>query len=166
MKSVILFRHGKSDWNANYDHDHNRPLAKRGIRDAKRMGSFLSKIVEIPDLIISSTALRAKKTIELALENNSWSVNIIYEKGIYEASLRTLIDFLKKQENKYQCICLVGHEPILSSIIEKVKDKSKIKFPTAAVAKISFDTIEWNKIKLSPNQSELKWFFKPKDLNQ
>lgn len=166
MKSVILFRHGKSDWNAKYDHDHNRPLAKRGIRDAKRMGIFLSKIVEIPDLIISSTALRAKKTIELALENTSWQVKIIYEKGIYDASLRTLMALLKKQKNKYQCIFLVGHEPTLSSIIEKVQDKSKIKFPTATVAKVSFDTNEWNKIKLSTKQSELKWFFKPKDLNQ
>ena len=166
MKSVILFRHGKSDWDAKYDHDHNRPLAKRGIRDAKRVGIFLSKIVEIPDLIISSTALRTKKTIELALENTTWSIKIIYEKGIYEASLKTLIDLLKKQENKYQCICLVGHEPVLSSIIKKVKDKSKIKFPTAAVAKISFVTNEWNKIKLSRKHSELKWFFKPKDLDQ
>ena len=41
MKSVILFRHGKSDWGANYDHDHERPLSKRGIRDAKKMGKFL-----------------------------------------------------------------------------------------------------------------------------
>ena len=166
MKSVILFRHGKSDWGANYNHDHDRPLSKRGVRDAKKMGKFLSKKVEVPDLVISSTALRTRDTIELAVKNGGWSTIIKYEKSIYGASLEKLLNILKEQDNKYQCICLVGHEPIFSSFIEKVKGQSIIKFPTGAIGKVSFDTKKWNEINLTSDQCELKWFFKPKEIDQ
>ena len=166
MKSVILFRHGKSDWGANYNHDHDRPLSKRGVRDAKKMGKFLSKKVEVPDLVISSTALRTRDTIELAVKNGGWSTIIKYEKSIYGASLEKLLNILKEQDNKYQCICLVGHEPIFSSFIEKVKGQSIIKFPTAAIGKVSFDIEKWNEINLTSDQCELKWFFKPKEIDQ
>ena len=165
MKSVILFRHGKSDWGANYNHDHDRPLSKRGVRDAKKMGKFLSKKVEVPDLVISSTALRTRDTIELAVKSGGWSTIIKYEKSIYGASLEKLLNILKEQNNKYQCICLVGHEPILSSFIEKVKGQSIIKFPTGAIGKVSFDTKKWNEINLSSDKCELMWFFKPREID-
>ena len=166
MKSVILFRHGKSDWGANYNHDHDRPLSKRGVRDAKKMGKLLSKKVEVPGLVISSTALRTRDTIELAVKSGGWSTIIKYEKSIYGASLEKLLNILKEQDNKYQCICLVGHEPIFSSFIEKVKGQSIIKFPTGAIGKVSFDTKKWNEINLTSYKCELKWFFKPKEIDQ
>ena len=165
MKSVILFRHGKSDWGANYDHDHERPLSKRGIRDAKKMGKFLSKKAEVPDLVISSTALRTRNTIELAVENGGWLAKLKYEKSIYGASLEKLINILKGQDNKYQSICLVGHEPIFSLFIEKVKSQSITKFPTAAIGKVSFVTKKWNEIKFTSDKCELNWFFKPKEID-
>ena len=91
FKSVILFRHGKSDWDAQYDSDHDRPLAKRGIRDAKRMGKFLSKRAEVPELILSSTALRTRETTKLAMEAGNWDVDVELEKKIYEASLEEIL---------------------------------------------------------------------------
>ena len=69
MKSVILFRHGKSDWNASYGSDHERPLSKRGVHAAMRMGRFLAEKNQIPDLVISSTALRAQSTAKLAINS-------------------------------------------------------------------------------------------------
>ena len=68
MYSIIIFRHGKSDWDAVYDRDHNRPLSKRGIKAAKRMGEYLSKKNQTPEKVISSSAIRAKKTAELAIK--------------------------------------------------------------------------------------------------
>ena len=97
FKSVILFRHGKSDWDAKYDSDHDRPLAKRGIRDAKRMGKFLSKRAEVPELILSSTALRTRETTKLAMEAGNWDVDIELEKKIYEASLEEIIIIIKNE---------------------------------------------------------------------
>ena len=164
-KTVILFRHGKSDWDAQYDSDHDRPLAKRGIRDAKRMGKFLSKRAEVPELILSSTALRTWETTKLAIETGNWDVDVELEKKIYGASLEQIINIIKSQDNKYNSICLVGHEPIFSTIITLIDNKEKIKFPTAAMARISFYTSDWKRVLLEPDKCKLDWFFKPKSIS-
>ena len=163
-KSVILFRHGKSDWDAQYDSDHDRPLAKRGIRDAKRMGKFLSKIEEVPELILSSTALRTRETTKLAMEAGNWNVDIKLEKKIYEASLEEIINIIKSQDDKYNFICLVGHEPLFSTIITLINNK-RIKFPTATMARISFSTSDWKRVLLEPDKCKLDWFYKPKSIS-
>ena len=165
FKSVILFRHGKSDWDAQYDSDHDRPLAKRGIRDAKRMGKFLSKRAEVPELILSSTALRTRETTKLAMEAGNWDVDIELEKKIYEASLEEIINIIKCQDDKYNFICLVGHEPIFSTIITLINDKKRIKFPTATMARISFYTSDWKRVLLEPDKCILDWFYKPKSIS-
>ena len=164
FKSVILFRHGKSDWDAQYDSDHDRPLAKRGIRDAKRMGKFLSKRAEVPELILSSTALRTRETTKLAMEAGNWDVGIELEKKIYEASLEEIINIIKSQDDKYNSICLVGHEPLFSNIITLIDNKKKMKFPTASMARINFFTSDWKKVILDPNKCKLDWFYKPKSI--
>ena len=164
-KSVILFRHGKSDWDAQYDSDHDRPLAKRGIRDAKRMGKFLSKIEEVPELILSSTALRTMETTKLAMEAGNWNVDIKLEKKIYEASSEEIINLIKSQDDKYNFICLVGHEPIFSTIVTLINNNKKIKFPTAAIARISFSTSDWKRVLLEPDKCKLDWFYKPKSIS-
>ena len=165
FKSLILFRHGKSDWDAKYDSDHDRPLAKRGIRDAKRMGKFLSKKEEVPDLILSSTALRTRETTKLAMEAANWDVDVELEKKIYGASLEEIINIIKSQNNKYNSICLVGHEPIFSTIITLIDNKKKIKFPTATMARISFSTSDWKRVLLEPDKCKLDWFYKPKSIS-
>ena len=165
FKSVILFRHGKSDWYAKYDSDHDRPLAKRGIRDSKRMGKFLSKRAELPELKLSSTAVRTRETTKLAMEAGSWEVDIELEKKIYEALLEGIINIIKSQDDKYNSICLVGHEPIFSSIIRLIDNKKKMKFPTASMAKIIFFTSNWKKILLDPDKCKLDWFYKPKSIS-
>ena len=166
MRSIILFRHGKSDWEAKYNKDHERPLAKRGIKAAKKMGQLLSKRNETPDLLISSTALRARKTAELATNNGKWTADTKYEKLIYGGSVNTLLSILKKQNDMYKTICLVGHEPIFSSFVEKITNTKWIKFPTAAMAKIIFKTEKWDEIELKPEKCDMNWFIKPKDLDQ
>ena len=165
FKYVILFRHGKSDWDAQYDSDHDRPLAKRGIRDAKRMGKFLSKSTEVPELILSSTALRTRETTKLAMEAGNWDVDVELEKKIYGASLEEIINIIKSKDNKYNSICLVGHEPIFSIIITLIDNKKNIKFPTATMARISLFTSDWKRVLLEPDKCKLDWFYKPKSIS-
>ena len=75
MKSLICFRHGKSDWSADYESDHNRPISNRGIKASVRMGKYLSQINQQPELVISSTALRARGTAEIAIRSGKWALN-------------------------------------------------------------------------------------------
>ena len=164
MKSLICFRHGKSDWSADYESDHNRPISKRGIEASVRMGKHLSRIRQQPELVISSTALRARSTAEIAMQSGKWGSKLILDQKIYEATIQTLFSIIKRQNDRYTNICIVGHEPSLSGLIERCDDFRMLKFPTAAMARIDFDSIKWNEIDYE--HCNKIWIKKPKTLNQ
>src|SRR2546421_11142351 len=74
MPGLILFRHGKSDWDADYPGgDAARPLARRGRKAAKTMGRFLARAGQVPDAAITSPAVRAEDTLRLAMEGGGWT---------------------------------------------------------------------------------------------
>ena len=160
MKSVILFRHGESKYVYN-SIDYERPLTEVGIQESKEMGIFLNKRF-IPDLVISSTANRAKKTSQLAISSGDWKSQIIFEKKIYGGSPSFLIDLINKQNNKFASICLVGHEPNFSKFIEQTTNNNHISFSTAAMAKVDFEINLWSEV--SYNIGVLDWLVSPKDL--
>ena len=117
---------------------------KIGYNESKIMGSYLESINKLPDLIISSTALRAVMTIKLAMESADCTSPLLLEKGIYGGSPEFLLKLLQEQDNKYKSICLVGHEPNFSRFIMESINDNYIYFPTAAIAKIDFQFKNWN----------------------
>ena len=163
MKTVILFRHGKSDWSAHYSLDHDRPVANRGIKAAKRMGLYLREIDNIPDKVISSTALRAYTTAQLAIESGGWNRELNLDRDLYGASPGTVMAVLGEQDNGYDTICITGHEPTMSSFIHQYTDVGYLRFPTATMARIDFDTNVWSD--LDSSKGNLCWFMRPKELN-
>ena len=163
MKSVILFRHGKSDWDAVYNTDHNRPLAKRGIKAAKRMGKYLAELDQMPDLVISSTAGRAKTTVQLAMETGEWSSEFKLDRSIYGGSSGTLLDLLYNINDSMGVACLVGHEPTFSSFISSCTNSGWIRFPTASMARLDFEVSAWKEIRFG--QGTLAWLTRPKELH-
>ena len=163
MKSIILFRHAKSDWDATYSSDHQRPINQRGIKASKLMGSYLAKINEIPDLIISSSALRALQTMENAISTGKWESKIAVKKEVYHASVSTLIDLIKRTRNIYSNICIIGHEPTFSYFLKSITNETVFKFPTATMAKIVLKVESWNNLDNKP--SKLLWIKKPKELS-
>jgi len=162
MKTIILFRHSESGWNPTYGGDHERPLTKNGIEVAKKMGVYLSNIKAVPDLIISSTALRAKSTSELAKEEGGWDSDFKLEPEIYGGNLSFLIKLAQSQDNHIDSICFTGHEPYFSSFISKVTNQEHTYFPTASVAKINFMVSDWKNIDFC--NAKLDWLIKPQDL--
>ncbi|NJL86451.1 MAG: hypothetical protein HC886_11465 [Leptolyngbyaceae cyanobacterium SM1_1_3] len=83
---LILFRHGKSDWDGDFDSDHQRPVAKRGLKAAKAVGKFLAAADQIPDQIITSSALRAKTTAELAIAAGDWQRTLQVTDALYDTT--------------------------------------------------------------------------------
>ena len=160
MRSVILFRHGKSDWYAEYEKDLDRPLAKRGVLASKKMGMYLSGKIKSPDLVISSPATRTYSTAKLAIDSGKWNSKLILSRSLYEASQAIIVSLLSKQKNKYRSICIVGHEPSLSSFINYQTDQRVIKYPTATIALINYDIDFWSKI--IERKGVLKWIKQPK----
>tara|TARA_Y100000748_G_C15248760_1_gene392023 strand:+ start:129 stop:617 length:489 start_codon:yes stop_codon:yes gene_type:complete len=162
MLSIIIFRHGKSDWDAIYDKDHNRPLSKRGIKAAKKMGNYLKQINQIPDVVISSSAIRAKNTAELAMNSGDWKSIFYIEPRIYGGSSEELLSIVQKINKKIKTVCLVGHEPICSSFISLCTFHSQ-RFTTASMAKIDFKFKEWSEINFG--KGILNWIKSPKEIS-
>ena len=161
MLSIIIFRHGKSDWDAIYDMDHNRPLSKRGYKAAKIMGQYLKKINQIPDKVISSSATRAKNTAGFAIRYGKWSSKLSIESNIYGGSSETLLDIIHHLDKKIKSVCLVGHEPTCSSFISLCTFHSQ-RFTTASMAKINFRVDKWNEIEFG--KGSLEWIKSPKEI--
>ena len=161
MRSIIIFRHGKSDWDAKYDRDHDRPLSKRGIKASKKMGQYLNKIHQIPEIVISSSAIRTKNTAKLAIEHGNWSSKFFIETKIYGGTSETLLSIIQSTEDKYESICLVGHEPTCSSFISLCTYHSQ-RFTTASMAKINFKTNSWREIEFG--RGILEWIKSPKEI--
>ena len=162
MKSIIIFRHGKSDWDAAYDRDHDRPLSKRGFKATIKMGKYLDKINQVPDLVISSSATRTKNTAELAIKHGNWNSKYSIEPKIYGASSDTLLELIHLLDNRITSICFVGHEPTCSSFISLCTYHSQ-RFKTASMAKLNFRSDTWNKIEFGTGA--LDWIKSPKELS-
>ncbi len=137
MKTLILLRHAKSDWDDPTRHDHDRPLNKRGEKDAPRMGSFLQNLGVIPDLIVSSTALRAKMTAEAVAVGTGYDPKkIVYRKELYLPSVDTMLGITKGLSEKSEKVMLVAHNPGITSFLATITGNYQTvpDMPTCAVA--------------------------------
>ena len=145
MKSIILFRHARAEI-GDFNRDHDRLLVSKGIEDAKKMGLYLSGEKLLPEIVISSTALRAKMTGETAMEEGKWSCPLILESGIYGGAPLFLLNLVNKQDDAISSICLVGHEPNFSNFIAQSTNSTYRRFPNGSMARIEFDVESWEDI--------------------
>ena len=119
MKKIILIRHGKSGWDSPWLSDHDRPLAERGIADVPQMARRLQERGLVPDLIVSSTALRAAETARLTAAVFGYPESqIVLEKSMYHASPEELLAVIRRQSEAVQTLVLVGHNPGLTELIQ------------------------------------------------
>ena len=162
-KSLFLFRHAKSDWDANFSSDHKRPLALRGINAAKTMGILLAQSNKLPDLVVCSTATRAIQTLELADKHGNWHCDIQYSDSLYECHSSDIIELLQQINHSVNSVMLVGHEPTWSGLTSLLIGGGNIRFPTAAMARIDFYLDSWHNIKAATG--ELRWLLQPRFFN-
>ena len=145
MKKVILFRHAMAAYSALNEPDHDRALTPKGIVDAQNMGIYLKNKKEFPELVISSSAIRAKNTAKHAIKSGQWKCEFLIENKIYGGNPNYLIDLLNRQPDKVNIVCLVGHEPHFSKFVLLTTGKLK-KLPTASMAILSFDCNSWSQL--------------------
>ena len=163
MKSIIIFRHGSTNDAIEYQRDYDRALTPRGIKDAQKMGRYLLGKNSNPDLVLSSSAVRARQTAEAAHAAGEWKSKFFLEPKIYGGSPYFLLDLIKQQDDNYDSICLVGHEPNFSNFIAKTTNANTyINFSTASMAKINFNIKEWARIDFEIGT--LDWLTHPKDI--
>jgi len=147
MKQLLLVRHGKSDWGNQHISDFERPLNQRGLRNAPEMARRIMDGGQIPDLIISSPALRAITTATYFAQVWNKSVDQIkQEKGIYEAQVKTLLDLVNQIDNKYQHVAIFGHNPGFTDFANYLSDADIYNIPTCGTVLIEFPFQDWQQV--------------------
>jgi phosphohistidine phosphatase len=160
MKTLYILRHAKSSWNDTNLSDFERPLNERGFGDAPMMGGVMKKNKFQPDLILSSPAKRAAQTATLARESAEISGEIQFDKRIYEASPKRLLEVIAEQNAGSKSILLVGHNPGLEGLVEFLSGES-LPMPTAALAVIDLEIEQWSEI--TSTTGTLRTLIRPKD---
>ena len=164
MKSILVLRHAKSDWDATFDSDHDRPLNKRGKKTAPLIGRFVKHTAQVPDLILSSTAVRARSTVETAIEAGKWNRPVEPMRELYGTTPDAILSLLRSTKDSVDSVMLVGHEPTWSSLVSKLTGGGRTKFPTATLARIDFETGTWADIEFGTGQ--LVFFLPPRILGK
>lgn len=147
IKTVYLIRHAKSDWNSAELSDFERPLNKRGKKDAPFMGEKIKELNVHPDIIIASPAKRALETITaISSEINYPFDKIVFDKSIYHSSVQNLIELLNNIDNSYSTLFLVGHNPGLTYLSNYLTNDYIDNIVTCGIVKIELEIGNWNEI--------------------
>ena len=161
MKTVLLMRHGKSKRGPEYDTDFERPLAKRGRRDAARMGEFLVQQDLLPDVILCSPAKRARQTADHLADAADYQGEVRYDESLYGGNEESYLELLWSLDDTIERVLFVGHNPTTEAVIETLS-RRYARMPTAAIAGITFDTDLW--VELFDVGGRLAWVQRPREL--
>lgn len=144
MKTLLLMRHAKSDWSVDYGRDHERPLNERGVRSARLMGRLLAAEGHVPQVVVTSTAERARSTALLANEAGEWGAEVVLEPGLYGSGADAAVQ-VAASAPAVDKLMLVGHQPTWS-ILVSILTGSNVEMRTATAAVIQFDIPEWSSV--------------------
>ncbi len=148
MKTLLILRHGKSSWKHPGLADHDRPLNKRGLRDAPRMGRLLREEDLAPDRIVSSTAVRARETARLVAGEAGSDRAVEHSRRLYLASVAEIVRVLREVGGDASRLLVVGHNPGLEELVACLTGCAEA-LPTAALAELELDLQSWSKLEES-----------------
>jgi phosphohistidine phosphatase len=160
MKTLVLVRHAKSSWSQPGLEDRDRPLNRRGKRDAPKMGRRLAKEGVKPDLVLSSPARRALATARLIAKKVGYKrKDIRVHEGLYAVDPAALLKAIRKVGAKHKRVMLVGHNPELAELAHRLSPEI-VAMPTCAVALMRFEGKSWGQVgKARPEKTA---FFRPR----
>jgi phosphohistidine phosphatase len=149
MKTLLILRHAKSKPKAANLSDHDRELNEFGKDDALHIGKLLRYKDLTPDFIISSSALRAKRTAEIVAKECGYVVEeISLERSLYEANPKDWMNVLERLPDKYNRVLIVGHNPTIEEIVKMLTGLSDIIMPSSALAHLSIPIEKWRDLKI------------------
>lgn len=171
MLTLLLLRHAKSSWDDISQDDFDRPLTKRGTKAAPMIGALLLKKALVPDLVLCSTAVRARATLTLVMnEFDGLTPSVIYDEALYMSDAETMLDKIRAVKGQPAVVMVVGHNPGMHALALELTGSGPrsglqslaMQFPTAALAHITFDVESWRRI--APAMGELVEFVLPRKL--
>jgi len=166
MKTVFIVRHAKSSWDKPGLNDHERPLLQKGINRTKLISDYLSRQNMLPDIIFSSTAIRAYETSKLIADAIGCPAgNIRTDRRLYlEGGTAHIFAVISEVSQNIDSIMIVGHNPTLTLFVNEFLDNEIDWLPTSGLVSISFETDDWKKIELS--KPTTNFVISPKSLKE
>lgn len=162
MKTLLLMRHAKSSWKDETLADHERPLKKRGRKDSKRIAKVIAKNNLTPDLILASSATRAKETVKILAEELDYKGRTRYYDELYMGEPQDFIKALKELDEDYEKVLIVAHNPGLEAYLQIIDGRIEA-VPTAGLGYLVLVLDDWKDISLE-TMGDLIGFWKPKEL--
>lgn len=162
MLRLTLVRHAKSSWADPGMRDFDRPLNRRGSRDAPAMAQRVSELRRPPDHLVSSPAVRAFTTADVFAQRLGLATDAIrLESRIYDASRATLVEVVRALDPKSRHAMLFGHNPGFSELARWLATCPFHEMPTCAIASLELQISEWRE--LGPGCGRLARYLYPKD---
>lgn len=160
MRTLLIMRHGKSSWKDPALADSERPLKKRGRKESKSMAKLLDDKKFKPDLILCSTALRARQTAEIVVDELNFKKQVEYLDSLYMAELDVLLRVLQHLTD-VERVMIIGHNPGLESLTQLLTEKIT-SLPTASVARLKLPINNWQELSMD-TRGELANLWIPRD---
>lgn len=164
MKTLLLMRHAKSSWKDSEKADIDRPLSKRGKKDAPFMGKLLEEKDLVPELILSSVAKRARLTTEAVTKESNYQKKTVYLDSFYLAEPQEYMKELNSLPNKFDRVMIIGHNPGLEGLLQILSGRVE-SLPTAAIAHLSLPIKKWKELN-SKTKGELLSLWFPRELRK
>lgn len=163
MKTLYIIRHAKSNWDNPSLMDKERPLKKRGKKDALVMGEWLKQQKEKPQLFVSSPAKRAFSTAKriASIINNS-KLEIKQNEQLYFNGTGKILDVIRSTKDEVQVLAIFGHNPDVTLLANQFEGDPILNVPTCGILKIEFDVDKWKKIGVT--NGKIRKFEVPKNL--
>lgn len=161
MKTLLLLRHAKSSWKDASLEDHDRPLNRRGKKAAPRMARLLREEGLRPDLIVSSTAVRAETTARVVADGIG-DVPVELRKQLYLAEPERYISVLNELASDANTILMVGHNPGIEDLVNQLTGEDEL-MPTAALARVELPIEAWTDLRPTTRGS-LVALWRPREL--
>lgn len=149
MKELLILRHAKSSWSNPSLADIDRPLNKRGKRDAPRMGALLREQDLVPDIILCSPAVRAKKTAQAVTDESGFQGEIQIHDDFYPGDPSDYIEVLAANPDHVSRAMVVGHNPGLEELLDELTGEYA-RLPTSALAQIALPIGNWIELNQYP----------------
>jgi phosphohistidine phosphatase len=163
MKRLHLLRHAKSSWDDPDLPDHERPLAPRGEKAARRIAEHVRREGIRPELVLCSTALRARQTLAALLPVLAGDVEIRVEATLYGAGVTQVLARVREVDEGVGAVLVVGHNPTLHELALVLTERGDAleQFPTGALATVAF-TVPW--AQLASGGAKLEGLVVPREL--
>jgi phosphohistidine phosphatase len=162
MKTLLLLRHAKSSWKDSDLDDHDRPLNKRGKKDAPKMGRLLREEEMLPDLVIASSAKRCRKTAEHVIHSSGYRGETRIHGELYEAGAEKLRQFLANLDDSIGCVLLIAHNPGMEELLEPLAGVYT-PLSTAALAHVDIPIDSWRDLTADSRGTLIK-LWQPREL--